>query len=83
MCVDITDAPKLQRKCAETWAFVTVSGQWLLGQNIGGSCNYIRCNVWDNITCPFPNFNDATVEVWEWVSYFTPYFTGNVVTLSC
>ena len=31
MCVEITDAPKLYRKCAETWAVFTVSGQWPLG----------------------------------------------------
>ena len=31
MCVEITDAPKLYRKCAEMWAFVMVSGQWQLG----------------------------------------------------
>ena len=24
--------------------------------------------VWDKFTCPFPNFNGATVEVWEWIS---------------
>ena len=29
--------------------------------------------VWDEITYPFPNFNCAIVEVWEWVSNFTPY----------
>ena len=27
--------------------------------------NNIPCNVWDEITCPFPYFNDATFEVWE------------------
>ena len=25
------------------------------------------CKVWDEISYPFPNFNGATVEVWEWV----------------
>ena len=24
--------------------------------------------MWDEITYPFPNFNGATVEVWEWIS---------------
>ena len=28
------------------------------------------CIVWDEITYPFPNFNGATVEVWEWISSF-------------
>ena len=27
------------------------------------------CKVWDEITYPFPNFNAATVEGWEWISY--------------
>ena len=24
--------------------------------------------VWNEITCPFTNFNGCTVEVWEWIS---------------
>ena len=32
--------------------------------------------MWDEITYPFLNFNSATVEVWEWISNFTPHFTG-------
>ena len=31
--------------------------------------------VWDEIIYPFPNFNDATVEVWERISNFIPHFT--------
>ena len=27
--------------------------------------NHIPSKVWDEITYPFPNFNDSTVEVWE------------------
>ena len=30
--------------------------------------------VWDEITYPFPNFNYATVEVWEWISNFAQRF---------
>ena len=29
----------------------------------------------DEITYPFPNFNGATVEVWEWISNFITHFT--------
>ena len=36
--------------------------------------------MWDKITCPFPNFNGTTVEVWEWVSNFISHFTGHVIT---
>ena len=35
--------------------------------------NYIHYNVWDKITYPFPNFNCATIEVWEWISNFIPH----------
>ena len=28
--------------------------------------------VWDDITYPLPNFNDAAVEICEWISNFTP-----------
>ena len=30
----------------------------------------------DALTFPFPNFNGATVEVWEWISNFIPHFPG-------
>ena len=42
--------------------------------------NYIHYKLWDGITYPFPNFNGATVEVWEWISDFTQHFTGHVIT---
>ena len=31
--------------------------------------NHMPSEVWDEITYPFPNFNGATVEVWEWIFY--------------
>ena len=34
--------------------------------------------MWDEIIYPFPNLNGATVEVWEWISNFTPDFTVHV-----
>ena len=43
----------------------------------------MKHEVWDEITRPFPNFNDATVEVWERISYFIPHFTRRVVTGPC
>ena len=36
--------------------------------------------VLDKITYPFPNFNGCKVEVWEWISYFTPHFLMDVIT---
>ena len=43
--------------------------------------NYILHNVWDEITYSFPNFNDCTAEVWEWICNFTPQFTGHMTYL--
>ena len=41
--------------------------------------NYIQYKMWDKITYPFPNFNGATVEVWEWISNFILHFIGQVM----
>ena len=45
--------------------------------------NHIRYNMRGGITYPLPNFNGATVEVWEWISNFIPHFTGHVITYPC
>ena len=45
--------------------------------------NLISYKMWGEITYPLPNFNGATVEVWEWISNFTPHFTGHVITYPC
>ena len=39
--------------------------------------------MWDEITCPFPNFNGCTIEVWEWISNFFPHFITDVITYPC
>ena len=44
---------------------------------------YIHNKLRDEITYPFPNFNGCTVEVWEWVSKFIPYFTGTLIAYIC
>ena len=36
--------------------------------------------VCDNITYPFPNFNGATVEVWEWICNFILHITIDPIT---
>ena len=38
--------------------------------------------MWDEITCPFLNFNGCTVDVLEWIIQFIPHFAGHVLTLS-
>ena len=35
------------------------------------------------ITYPFPNFNDAAVEIWEMSSNFVSYVTGCLITYPC
>ena len=35
-----------------------------------GLLRHFEYVVWDNITYPFPNFNNAAIEVWEWISNF-------------
>ena len=37
----------------------------------------------EKLTYQFPNFNGATVEVWEWVSNFTPHVMMDVINCPC
>ena len=46
-------------------------------------CNHMPSEVWDEITYPFPNFDDATVEVWQWINDFVPHFMMDVITYPC
>ena len=39
--------------------------------------------MWYEITYPFPDFNNATIQVWEWISVFIPYFTGYMIIHPC
>ena len=41
--------------------------------------NYINYKVWTEIAYPFPNFNNATFEIWIWIRN---YFTGHVITIN-
>ena len=45
--------------------------------------NYIQYKKRGEITYQFPNLITAAVEVWEWISYFIPHFTGRVITYPC
>ena len=45
--------------------------------------NYTHYELWDEITYPFPNINGATIEVWEWINNFIPYFIMGVITYPC
>ena len=39
--------------------------------------------VWDEINHRFPNYNDCTVEVWEWIGDFILHFILSVITCPC
>ena len=45
--------------------------------------NHIHYEVCDEITYPFPNIHECTVEVWEWISNFTPHCTGYGIMHPC
>ena len=45
--------------------------------------NYIYHKVWHEITCPFPNFNCCTAEVWVWISNFIANHSMDVITYPC
>ena len=45
--------------------------------------SFSNFNSYIEITHPFLNFYDATVEVWEWVSNSIQYFTMYVITNPC
>ena len=38
---------------------------------------HIPSKVWNEITCPFQNFNSGA---WEWICHFIPHFTEHVIT---
>ena len=61
-----------------------VSFCWVLSADQGSKISYhIPSKVWIEITYPFPNFNGATVEVWEWIYNFIPQFIMDVITYPC
>ena len=62
--------------CADT-ALCKTGGLSLTCFNFNPS-NSIHYKVWNEITYPFPNFNSATVEVWERISNFIPHFTRHM-----
>ena len=43
----------------------------------------VSSKVWDEITYAFPNFNGATIEVWEWISNSTSHFIMDLITYPC
>ena len=58
--------------CSQLWTWINY--------NPNMDKNHMHYKVWDEITDPFPNFNNATVKVWEWVSNFIPNLTMHMIT---
>ena len=69
----------------------TLMVQHLMWKNLGsllltwinfnlGISNHMPSKVWDEITYPFPNFNDRSVEVWEGISNFILHFIMGLIT---
>ena len=48
------------------WRGLTLIPAWI--------SNHMLSKMWYEITYPFPNLYGATVEVWEWIRNFIPYF---------
>ena len=63
---------KLMRWSPFYWHGLTLISAWI--------SNHMPNKSRDEITYPFANFNGATVEVWEWLSNFTPYFVMDMST---
>ena len=45
--------------------------------------NCIHYKMLGDITYPFLNFNDSAIEVWEWISHFSPNFNQLVIIQPC
>ena len=46
-----------------------------------GGCQFEgHYKVWDDTTYPFPDFNSAAVEAWEWIDNSIPHFAEHVIT---
>ena len=47
------------------------------------TCNHMSSKLCSEITYPFPNLNDFTVEVWEWIGTFILHFIMDMITYPC
>ena len=43
--------------------------------------DHMPSKVWGQVNHPFPNFNCATVEVWEWISNFISHFIMDISSI--
>ena len=75
--------PYLLSQTIVTWRSGTPFYQHGLTSIPAWKSNHMPSEVWDGITYPFPNFNSATIEVWEWIGNFIPHFIMDVITSPC
>ena len=73
--IAIDVACKILKSCTDAliwfmWFQCTLAGAPFTNMTAWIS-NHIHYKMWDEMTYPFPKFNGATVEVWEWISNFT------------
>ena len=45
--------------------------------------NYVHYKVCNEFTYPFPNFNGAILDFWEWTSKFILHFSRHVIAYPC
>ena len=67
-------------------AYIHPSGAFILiclNKTQAWISHHMLIKVWDKCTYPFPNFNGATVEAWEWMSNFFSDFTRYLITYPC
>ena len=45
--------------------------------------NYIHYKACDELTYPFQNINDWTIDIWLWINNIIPDFTGRTIAYLC
>ena len=68
---------KIVRIEVGTWDLFCLYGLTLM---LAWTVNPMSNKVWHEITYPFPNVNNCTVEILEWVNDYIPHFIVDVIT---
>ena len=66
---------KASKGSPKSWGMQHCEKSWYIEKEIPAwISNHMPCEVWDEITYPFPNINSFTVEVWKWMNNFIAHF---------
>ena len=76
---DVTVMETFIGECAAAWQGKPKTARINLFKHIEHNKVIMSSYVWDEIIHPFPNLNDCTVEVLEWISYFIPHLIIGVI----